>query len=137
MFQKAVKIADIIGRPIGSNIFGSNFNSFNFFYVLIMIDLVVYFSVSFENIYAFRDDFVRQIYCVATLGMGFQGWVKLLTFIGNREKLLEIASMTENFHQSSAKVRKNSAEDDEKPTNLKTVTCSENGCFSVTISEVS
>lgn len=103
MFERAVRIADVAGRPIGCNIFSSNFRSCNFFFVAIIVDLVIYFSISFENIYTFRNDFVRQIFCVATLGMGFQGWIKLLTFNRKREKILQLESMAKSFNESSVK----------------------------------
>jgi hypothetical protein len=72
MFHKIIEIVDFVASFIGCNILSTNFSFKNFMLIALFVDLVTYLAISFQNIYAFRDDFVRQIFCVATLGMGFQ-----------------------------------------------------------------
>jgi hypothetical protein len=105
MFQKIIEVMNFIGSFIGYNFFSKNFSFKNFMLIVVFVDLVTYLAISFQNIYAFRDDFVRQIFCVATLGMGFQCAIKLYTFVFNRDNILKLAELAENFHKSSNDVK--------------------------------
>jgi hypothetical protein len=69
--------------------------------VMEMINFVLYLSLSFENIYEFREDFERQIFCVVTLGIGIQGIKKTHTFIFNRREILKLLKLAEDFHKRS------------------------------------
>lgn len=105
MFQTTVKFANFIGRSIGVNILDTDFSNWNLLLLFNYFDMVTYFMISFENIYSFRDELERQVFCVVTLGMGFQVAVKLYTFIFKRSEILELISMTKNFCGSSNDVR--------------------------------
>jgi odorant receptor len=99
--RKIVNVVDSVCSLIGCNIFSSENLLKNPMLIVLLVDLVVYLSVSFQNIYAFRDDFVRDIFCVVTLGMGFQGAIKLYTFIWHQEKILDLLAKAEKFHEKS------------------------------------
>jgi hypothetical protein len=105
MFEKLIKAVNFIASFIGCHTMSPHFSFKNFMLIALFVDLVTYLAISFQNIYAFRDDFERQIFCVATLGMGFQGAIKLYTFVFNRENILKLAELAENFHKSSNDVK--------------------------------
>jgi hypothetical protein len=101
MSRKIIKATDSIGKLTGCHIFSPDFVFFHPAFIVMMIDLVTYLSVSFDNIYEFRKDFERQIFCVVTLGMGFQAIMKIYTFVVRREDVLKLLKLAEDFHESS------------------------------------
>lgn len=102
MFRKTIQFADYVGRIIGCDIFSPQFSKFNPVLCVMYFDLITYLLIIFQNIYAFRDDFVRIAFCVVTLGFGFQCIVKLYTFVFNRKQVLLLVSLTESFHESAS-----------------------------------
>lgn len=50
-------------------------NSIEFCRFFLLIDLMSFLTISFQNIYSFRNEFLRSIICILTLGMGFQGGI--------------------------------------------------------------
>lgn len=111
MCRKSLKVASFFGGFIGCDIYNPNFTRTNILFIILIIDLIFYLSISIYNIYLFRDDFVRMIFCIATLGMGFQGIAKLYAFIIRRNDVLKLSSMAESFHQNSKNLKnKNSFE---------------------------
>lgn len=101
MFLKTVDFGNSIARLLGCSIFEQNFSPINFWLIVMLIDLVTYLLISMQNIYAFREDFVRVVFVVVTLGMGFQSAVKLYTFIIQRDRILKLSSLIQSFHESS------------------------------------
>ena len=102
MFHKAIEFVNFFGRALGCNIFSNNFSIFNPMMLVSMIDLSTYLLISFQNIYAFRDDFVRVVFCIVTLGMGFQCVNKVYTFIIDRKQTLKLALLIESFHETAS-----------------------------------
>lgn len=102
MFHRNIEFANNFGKFIGSHIFSQNFSLINPVLIIMLIDLVTYLFISFQNIYAFWGDFVRVIFCVVTLGMGFQCCIKLYTFIFEREQIKKLAILTESFHENAS-----------------------------------
>lgn len=101
MFLKTIDFGNSVARLVGCSIFEPNFSPINFWLLVMLTDLVTYLLISIQNIYAFRDDFVRVIFVVVTLGMGFQSAIKLYTFIIQRERILKLSSLIQSFHESS------------------------------------
>jgi hypothetical protein len=101
MFRASMKNIDKVGRLIGCDIFEPNFTTKNVMFIIMMFDLITYLLISFQNIYAFREDFVRVVFCIVTLGMGFQGSGKIYTFIFQRKNLLKLGKLAEKFQGNS------------------------------------
>ena len=101
MFKKSLKITfGTFCRLIGCDIFSDKFTVHTFLFYGLVIDLISYLIISFQNIYSFRNDFIRSTFCVVTLGMGFQGAIKLYTFIFHRSDMLKYYDLTVLFQQS-------------------------------------
>lgn len=105
MFEKTLLYIGNIARLNGCHILSPHFSMTNLMLVLLWIDVFTYHSISFQNIYVFSDDFVRVIFCVVTLGMGFQVAMILYTFILDRKQIQKLVELTRSFH-SSAKSEK-------------------------------
>lgn len=101
MFHKIVHYINAIGRLIGCHFFSEDFTYTNPMLIILLVDLITYLLISFQNIYFFRDDFVRVVFCTVTLGMGFKGAKKLYTFIFKRNSMLKLNALAESFHKSA------------------------------------
>ena len=101
MFRKSLKktVAPFF-RCVGWNIFSTNFTVHTFIFYGLFFDIVSYFIINFYNIYLFREDFIRSTFCVVTLGMGFQGAIKLYTFVFRRSDMLRLHDLIVIFQQS-------------------------------------
>jgi hypothetical protein len=101
MLKEVYHAINNVARLFGAHVLTENYSPTNPMMSLCIVDIIVYHLVSFQNIYAFRDDFARCIFCVVTLGMGFQSAIKMYTFIWHRKKTVELIHMSESFHESS------------------------------------
>ncbi|CAO1360022.1 unnamed protein product [Diamesa hyperborea] len=105
MFQKTIETVNYCGGLIGCNIHTPNYTVHCVLFYILLLDLVTYLSVNFYSVYIFRNDFVSSTFCVVTLGMGFQGAIKLYTFIFHRSDMLKICSKIENIHKSATNTK--------------------------------
>lgn len=80
MLHKLTERINFVAAFIGASIFAPNYSLNNPMLILRIIDIITYFLISFQNMYAFRDDFVRVIFVTVTLGMGSQCSVKVYAF---------------------------------------------------------
>ena len=108
MFNQSISNANKLLNLIGCGVFAVDWKMLNPMFIAINVDLIAYLTVSFQNIYAFRNDFVPLIFCTVTLGMGFQSIAKLYTFVFSRDNTLQIISYIENFIVSFEVCSKNS-----------------------------
>ena len=101
MFRKSLKnTVSLFCRFIGCDIFSTKFTIHTFLFYGLFFDLISYSLISIYNIYLFRNDFIRSTFCVVTLGMGFQGAIKLYTFIFHRSDMLRLYDLIVLFQQS-------------------------------------
>ena len=100
MFRKALEMTDIFTRRMGCDIFSETFTVKTFLFYALVTNMFLYFIISFYNIYIFRDDLIRSTFCVVTLGMGFQGAIKLYTFIYHRSNMLQLSELIICFQKS-------------------------------------
>ncbi|CAO1305632.1 unnamed protein product [Diamesa serratosioi] len=101
MFQQTIKKVNFCGSLIGCNIHTPNYTIHCVLFYILMLDLFTYLSINFYNVYLFRNDFVLSTFCLVTLGMGFQGAIKLYVFIFHRFDMLKICSRIEKIHKSA------------------------------------
>lgn len=101
MFQKTIETINFCGSLIGCNIHTPNYTVHCFLFYILFLDLITYLSVNFYNVYLFRNDFVLSTFCLVTLGMGFQGAIKLYVFIFHRVDMLKICSRIKNIHKTA------------------------------------
>lgn len=106
MFHKIIQFVSSFGRVIGAQLFSTDFTKLNPALIIVFVDFVTYLMISLQNIYMFRENFGRVVFCMVTLGMGFQGAIKLYTFIMNRPKILQLAKLAEGFYELSRTDRK-------------------------------
>ena len=100
MFQKSMdSYARFFCRVIGVDVLSESFH-LNFATYFLFIDLMSFFIISFQNIYSFRNDFIRSTFCILTLGMGFQGAIKLYTFVFRRPDILQLYDLIIFFQKS-------------------------------------
>lgn len=101
MSHKLIENVNFVGAFIGTNIFSPNLSFKNPVLILIISNIITYHLISFENMHAFKDDFLRLMFVILTLPMGSQCSVKLYTFVIKRERILKLLSLAEGLHQSS------------------------------------
>jgi odorant receptor len=101
MFNKIKDAISYVASFVGCHSVTPDYKIFNPIFCLLVIDLVTYLAISFENIYAFSEDFERQVFCVVTLGMGFQGTMQIYTFVFDKKRISELFKQAEAFHKSS------------------------------------
>jgi hypothetical protein len=104
-----VEFAIKICRLIGCNMLSVDFSYTNIVLLLLVLDFVTYIPINLYDVYLFRENFVRCMFCVVTFPCGIQGGIKLYVFIVHRQKILNLMSIAENFHQISTRTRGNSA----------------------------
>ena len=100
MFEKSLVVAEKFSRQIGCGVFSKTFTTKTILFCALVIDLISYLIISVYNIYLFRNDFIRSTFCVVTLGMGFQGAIKLYTFVFHRSDILKLCDLIVVFQQS-------------------------------------
>ena len=101
MFQKTIEAVNFCGGLIGCNIHTPNYTVHCTLFYILFLDLITYLSINFYSVYFFRNDFVLTTFCLVTLGMGFQGAIKLYVFIFHRVDMLKICKKIENVHKSA------------------------------------
>jgi hypothetical protein len=69
MFDESLKLVKNGPKLLGINIFDENHNYFNCLFLILIFDIVTYMGINFYDIYLFRDDMVRDTFCLVTLGM--------------------------------------------------------------------
>ncbi|XP_070497151.1 odorant receptor 67d-like [Chironomus tepperi] len=97
IFGNAVEFIDRISGMIGCGLLSADFKYVNILLLILILDFVTYIPINIYDVYLFRDDFIRDMFCLVTLGNGFQGGMKLYTFIMQRKNLLKIFSTAEEF----------------------------------------
>ena len=101
MFGKSLeKTVTPFFQCIGWDIFSTKFTVYSLFFCAVIFDMITYLIISIYNIYLFREDFIRSTFCVVTLGMGFQGSIKLYTFVFRRPDMLQLYDLIVLFQQS-------------------------------------
>jgi hypothetical protein len=77
MFDENFKLVKNGQKVLGMNVFDENHNYFNFLFVVLICDIVTYMGINFYDIYLFRNDMVRDTFCLVTLGMvSIYYWLK-------------------------------------------------------------
>ena len=97
IYKKMVHFLNWSFSLIGCNILSTDFNYMKPWILILILDLITYVPINIYDVYLFRNDFIRDMFCLVTLGNGFQGGIKLYTFILQRNNLLEIFSTAEEF----------------------------------------
>jgi len=97
VYSRIVYFNDWLLKLIGCNIFSTSFSYVNPKLIIVILDFFTYVPINIYDVYLFRDDFIRDMFCLVTLGNGFQGGIKLYTFIVQRKNLLKIFSTAEEF----------------------------------------
>jgi odorant receptor len=110
MFNIYLQFMNKTLRFVGVHINSRDFSYFNTVLILIFIDLITYLPINFYNIYMNRDDFIREMFCVVTIANGFEGAVKLYSFIGDRMKILRLTDMCVEFHSKVKSSQEHSEE---------------------------
>lgn len=95
IFHKSVQRHNFFSRSIGCNVLSEGYSPFNPVFAVMLIDLISYLMISFQNIYAFRDDFDRLIFCTVTLPMGFQCCAKAYAYVYRWKDVRKIIGMGE------------------------------------------
>jgi hypothetical protein len=101
MSQKIVNFVNSSTKFIGCNFASPGYTMIQPLFIITFLQLVAYMIISVQNIHMFRDNFERQMFCISTLGMGFQGFSKLYVFIYRREGVLKLFDLAEDFQKGS------------------------------------
>lgn len=101
-FKKLKEVANFFGKIIGAGILCDNFSLKTPLFCILVVNLLTYLGINFQNIYVNRKNFELLVFCVVTLGMGFQGVIKLYTFVWHRTKMLKLFDLAESFYKSSS-----------------------------------
>jgi len=97
MYNKIVYFLNWSFGFIGCNIISADFKFTKPWILILIFDFFTYVPINIYDVYLFRDDFIRDMFCLVTLGNGFQGGIKLYTFIINNKNLVTIFSTAEEF----------------------------------------
>ncbi|KAL7029972.1 hypothetical protein ACKWTF_006454 [Chironomus riparius] len=87
------------GRLIGVGIFDQNFEITNRIITILMSLMTFNCIVNFCDIYLFRKDMVRCVFCLLTLSTCIQGFAKFYTFLWLRDNVLNLRKQSEKFHE--------------------------------------
>ena len=63
-----IKKYNALGRLFGINIFQDNFTPFNVLFMLLVFDNCSYVIININSMIVFKDDFIKMIFCLVTLG---------------------------------------------------------------------
>lgn len=113
IFNRIIHIVNKILLQIGCNLFSPDYSYISIMMFILLVNFVTYMIINIYDIYLFRDDFIRDMFCLVTLGNGFQGGIKLYTFIMHRKKILKLLTYSEKF-LSNAEDLKESSESSKK-----------------------
>lgn len=97
IFKQTVDFLNFVSSFIGCNVLSSNFKLANLWILILVLDFITYMPINIYDLYLFHNDFIRCMFCVVTLGNGFQGGIKLYTFIMKRKNIQRIFTNAEKF----------------------------------------
>lgn len=101
MFDKTSCWLNTIARLTGCHVLSPCFSYTNLVLMILSVDVITYYAITFQNIYELREDFVRTMLCVVTLGMGSQIIVIYYTFILDRKRIKKLFELAKSFHESA------------------------------------
>ena len=97
MFNDLLKKASDCAKLVGSDIYDPNFRPFTFLFNATLVVLFGLVAINVYDIYLFRNDIVRCVFCMITLSASFQSLAKTYTFIVLRQNQLALKEKAENF----------------------------------------
>lgn len=100
MVNEIFEYTMIPARFIGAGIYDKNFQVLNKKLIFLLTLLTITMSINVYDIYYFRNDIVRCIFCLMTFSAGVQGYIKFYTFVILRKDLIELRNAAEKFHEN-------------------------------------
>jgi hypothetical protein len=99
MMNELFEFAMKWGRLIGVNIFDKDYDKANRRVVLVQIVTILTFILNVYDIYLFRKDLVRWVFCILTLSGQFRAIAMINTFIRGNDNILNLRKQSEKFHE--------------------------------------
>jgi hypothetical protein len=87
-------------RVIGANILHDSHNNLNIRFAFAIFYLTFLFVINIYDIYIFRDDLVRDVFCILTMSGEIQSYAKVYVFIFMKKNCTELKQEAENFFKS-------------------------------------
>lgn len=97
MYEEIMEMCMKFTLIIGANIFHSNHRKLNLNLVLTIIYLNLTFVLNVYDVYIFRDDLVRDIFCVLSISAEIQSYAKVYVFIFLKKNCTALKIKGENF----------------------------------------
>jgi len=99
MADEILEFAMKWGRLIGAGFFDKDYNKLNKKIIFILILAILTCFINTADIYLFRTDSVRCVFCMLTISAQVQGFVKIYTFLWMLQNILNLRKQTEKFHK--------------------------------------
>ncbi|XP_070502404.1 putative odorant receptor 83c [Chironomus tepperi] len=113
MADEIVDYANKWGRKIGAGIFDNDFKITNRIIMSVMSLMTFTCIINLYDIFLFRNDMVRCVFCLLTFSADVQGFIKFYTFLWLRENILDLKKQSEKFHEHFASVKSSNKFEDQ------------------------
>lgn len=100
MFNELLEKSMSFTKIIGANIFADNYQKLNLRFALTFFYLTFLFIINIYDVYLFRNDLVRDVFCVLTISGEIQSYAKIYIFIFLRDTCVELKKSGEKLHKS-------------------------------------
>jgi hypothetical protein len=97
MFKQNVDRASYVGGFVGCDVLTPSYSPTNWRFLVCFGNCLAFIFLSFYEIYIFREDLVRCLFCLISLGISFQGVMKVKAFVFSRQTLWKIIESIEKF----------------------------------------
>lgn len=116
VYNSVIQKRNHIAKFVGVSVFSTDYTPLNVAFVFLMVDLCSYIPINIYSVILFKDDFVKMIFCLVTLGLyllrinkaltyficitgfGFQGFAKIYLLLVNRKDVFKINDTIRDFH---------------------------------------
>ena len=97
MFKRIIGRVNFLAKLVGCDIYNPRFTVKNFIFFMTLQILLGFIALNFYSVYIYRKDLVRFCFCLLTLTAGFQGLIKLYTFLYYRSMIVGFVERFEKF----------------------------------------
>lgn len=100
MHEELLEHYQKIAVIIGADIFHTFHKKINIKIAMTVFYLTITFILNIYDVYLFRKDFVRDVFCILTLSGEIQSYAKIYVFFILKENCIELNNQVKRFHQT-------------------------------------
>ena len=99
MVDEIMEFALKWGRLIGAGLLDQDYKTANKTIIFVVLLLILTCTINIYDIYLFREDVIRCVFCLLTFSAGIQSFAKCYTFLWMRNNILNLRKQSEKFHE--------------------------------------